>query len=44
MQASYLLGQSSLKDEEKKWVALIEDAAQDAARLNRELREILRGN
>jgi hypothetical protein len=25
-------------------VGLIEDAAQDAARLNRELREILRGN
>ena len=42
MQASYLLGQSTLKEDEKKWVALIEDAAQDAARLNRELREILR--
>ena len=42
MQASYLLGQSSLNPEHKKWVELIEEATQDAARLNRELREILR--
>jgi signal transduction histidine kinase len=42
MQASYLLAQSALKDEEKKWVSLIEEAAQDAARLNRDLREVLR--
>lgn len=42
MQASYLLAQASLKEEEKKWVSLIEDAAQDAARINRDLREVLR--
>ncbi len=42
MQASYLLGQSNLADEQKKWVELIENATQDAAQLNRELREILR--
>ena len=42
MQASYLLAQSSLKEDEKKWVSLIEDAAQDAARINRDLREVLR--
>ena len=42
MQASYLLGQSNLAGEQKKWVDLIEGAAQDAAQLNRELREILR--
>ena len=42
MQASYLLGQSNLPGEQKKWVDLIESAAQDAAQLNRELREILR--
>jgi signal transduction histidine kinase len=42
MQASYLLGQSSLGGEQHKWVELIENAAQDAANLNRELREILR--
>ena len=43
MQASYLLGQKPLADNEKKWVELIENAAQDAAQLNRELRELLRG-
>ena len=43
MQASYLLGQKPLRDDEKKWVELIENAAQDAAQLNRELRELLRG-
>jgi K+-sensing histidine kinase KdpD len=42
MQASYLLGQSQLGMDEKKWVELIEGATQDAAQLNRELREILR--
>ena len=42
MQASYLLGQSPLGADEKKWVELIESATQDAAQLNRELREILR--
>jgi len=42
MQASYLLGQSTLEAEQKKWVELIENAAQDAAQLNRELREMLR--
>lgn len=42
MQASYLLGRSPLGSEEKKWVELVESATQDAAQLNRELREILR--
>jgi signal transduction histidine kinase len=42
MQASYLLGQSPLGADEKKWVELIESATQDAAQLNRELREMLR--
>ena len=42
MQASYLLGQSNLGIEQRKWVELVENAAQDAAQLNRELREILR--
>ena len=43
MQASYLLGQLELQPQGKKWVELIEEAAQDAARINRELREALRG-
>ena len=42
MQASYLLAQSELQGDQKKWTELIESAAQDAAQLNRELREMLR--
>ena len=43
MQASYLLGQVELEPTGKKWVQLIEEAAQDAAQINRELRQVLRG-
>src|SRR5437763_2731304 len=42
MQASYLLAQAQLDDTNKKWVSLIDNATQDAARINREIREILR--
>ena len=42
MQASYLLAQAKLDDNNKKWVELIDNAARDAARINREIREILR--
>jgi len=42
MQASYLLGQLHRESEGAKWVSLIEDAAQDAAHINREIREVLR--
>lgn len=43
MQASYLLGQAStLDDGNKRWVELIDNATRDAARINREIREILR--
>ena len=42
MQASYLLAQANLDETNKKWVALIDQAARDAARINREIREILR--
>jgi signal transduction histidine kinase len=42
MQASYLLAQAKLDDSNKKWVELIDNAARDAARINREIREILR--
>lgn len=43
MQASYLLAQAQLDDTSKKWLSLIDNAARDAARINREIREILRG-
>ncbi len=42
MQASYLLAQAKLDDTNKKWVELIDNAARDAAKINREIREILR--
>jgi hypothetical protein len=43
MQACYLLGQAPLDDTNKKWLSLVDTAARDAARINREIREILRG-
>jgi len=42
MQASYLLAQAKLEEPNKKWLDLIDKAALDAARVNREIREILR--
>lgn len=42
MQASYLLAQAKLDDNNKKWLELVDKASQDAARVNREIREILR--
>jgi len=42
MQASYLLGQIHKESDSSKWISLIEDAAQDAAHINREIREVLR--
>jgi signal transduction histidine kinase len=42
MQASYLLNQGNLDDTNKKWVQLIDNACRDAARINREIRDILR--
>ena len=44
MQASYLLAQAKLDDNNKKWLELIDKATQDAARINREIRDILRNN
>ena len=42
MQASYLLAQANLDDNARKWLELIDNATRDAARINREIREILR--
>jgi signal transduction histidine kinase len=42
MQASYLLAQAELDEQNKKWVSLIDQAAKDAARINREIRDILK--
>jgi signal transduction histidine kinase len=42
MQASYLLGQAKLDEHNKKWLDMVDKAAQDAARVNREIRDMLR--
>jgi len=42
MQASYLLAQCNLDETGKKWLGLIDNATRDAARINREIREVLR--
>src|SRR5271166_1588488 len=42
MQASYLLAQAKLEDDNRRWLDLIDKAVQDAARFSREIREILR--
>ena len=42
LQACYLLGQTSLADDGKRWVQIIDSSSQEAARLNREIRKLLR--
>jgi signal transduction histidine kinase len=44
MQASYLLEQAKLDEDAKKWADLIEKAGRDCAKINREIRDILRAN
>ena len=42
MQACYLLNQGQLDEVSKKWASLIDTGARDAAKINREIREVLR--
>jgi hypothetical protein len=42
LQASYLLGKVKLDGDSKQWVDFIDTASQEAARINREIREVLR--
>ena len=42
MQASYLLSRTHLDEQNEKWLKVINSSAEDAARINREIREILR--
>ena len=42
LQAHYLLGQTSLSAESQNWLAVIGKAITEAARINRDMREILR--
>jgi hypothetical protein len=42
MQATYLLSQVKLDETNKKWLDLIDQATRDAAKINREIRDVLR--
>jgi hypothetical protein len=42
LQASYLLGEAEPEGNRKKWAKMIDAAARDAARINREIRQILK--
>ena len=44
MQASYLLSQAKLDEDARKWTGLVEKAGRDCAKINREIRDILRAN
>jgi len=44
MQASYLLAQMSLDENARKWSDLIDKAGRDCAKINREIRDILRSS
>lgn len=44
LQASYLLAQMKLEGEAKRWTELVDKAGRDCARINREIRDILRAN
>ena len=42
LQASYLVSKSDLPESSRRWVEMIDQASQEAIRINRELRELLR--
>ena len=42
MQASYLLGQARLEGESKRWAELLQTSSDEAAKINREMRKLLR--
>jgi signal transduction histidine kinase len=42
LQAGYLLAQAQIPENSRRWVEIIDQASQEAVRINRQLREILR--
>ncbi len=42
MQATYLLNQVKIDEADRKWLTLIDQATRDAAKINRQIRELLR--
>jgi len=44
IQATYLITQSGPPESQRRWVELIDQASQDAAKINNKLREIMRAH
>jgi signal transduction histidine kinase len=44
LQASYLLGQMKLDDDARRWNELIDKGSRECAKINREIRDILRAS
>ncbi|MFZ0632683.1 MAG: hypothetical protein WA399_01135 [Acidobacteriaceae bacterium] len=44
LQTSFLLGTVPLDEDAKKWRAMLDNGVQQAAEINRQLREYIRGN
>jgi len=44
VQANYLVSQAALPEESRRWVEMIDKASEEAVRVNRALKEILRGH
>ena len=44
LQASYLVAHSEMPESSRRWMAMIDQGAQDAARIGRELRERLQSD
>ena len=42
VQANYLVAQSAMPEESRRWLGMIAKASEEAVRINRELKEILR--
>ena len=42
LQATYLLQQAKITGDDRRWVQLIDSSSQDAVRINREIRKLLR--
>jgi signal transduction histidine kinase len=42
LQATYLLQQAKVEGDSQRWVKLIDSSSQDAVRINREIRKLLR--
>jgi hypothetical protein len=43
LQANYLVAQSEMPEQSRRWIEMIDQATKESVRLNRRLREILRG-